>query len=107
MSDFDTFTVGSKNMVYETLSREQAELARWSLENTFDILQSPDDKSWCMRWLEVLKRSSDEGFHPSMPKYGFGDATSYRLTEAVIMYTQGMCTWLFFVMTPWLLHVPV
>eukprot|EP00439_Symbiodinium_sp_Y106_P064366 s203_g10.t1 len=36
VSDFDTFTVGSMNMVYESLPAEQAELIKWLLTHTED-----------------------------------------------------------------------
>jgi len=70
------------------LPREQQDLATWSLDRTFDILQNPGPNSWTSRWLEVLQAAHLEGFHPEIPKYGFGDATSYQLTEAVCNATN-------------------
>mmetsp|Transcript_17932 Transcript_17932/g.56104 ORF Transcript_17932/g.56104 Transcript_17932/m.56104 type:complete len:805 (-) Transcript_17932:69-2483(-) len=88
VSDFDTFTVGSRGMQYDPLSAEQQEVAAWSLENTRRILESPGSASWSSRWLEVLRDANERGFHPTMPRYGFGDRTSYRLIEAVIDATR-------------------
>lgn len=75
-------------MKYETVPDEQVKLATWALEHTVEILRSPSPVSWNSRWLEILKQSSEEGFHPSVPKYGFGDATAYRLIEAVVEWTK-------------------
>jgi len=87
VSDFDTFTVGSKNMIYDSLPAEQAELINWLLGHTEDILQTLDHQSWNSRWLEVLAKENERGFHPAIPKYGFGDPTSYRLIQDVIAET--------------------
>jgi hypothetical protein len=87
VSDFDTFTVGSRGMTYVTLPSEQQELAKWSLERTLEILEWPEASSWTSRWLDVIRTAHEEGFHPEIPKFGFGDATSYRLTEGVCQAT--------------------
>ncbi|CAJ1367601.1 unnamed protein product [Effrenium voratum] len=87
VSDFDTFTVGSKNMVYDGLPAEQAELIHWLLGHTEDILKSLDHQSWNSRWLEVLAKENERGFHPAIPKFGFGDPTSYTLIQDVIAET--------------------
>merc|ERR1712032_788322 len=84
VSDFDTFTVGSRGMRYTPIPPEQQELAIWSIERTEEILGSPDAASWNSRWLEILRDASDKGFHVDVPTYGFGDATSYRLIEAIV-----------------------
>ena len=38
--------------------------------------------------MEVLKAAHDEGFHPEIPEYGFGDETSYRLIEGIVEATN-------------------
>eukprot|EP00408_Alexandrium_pacificum_P061029 CAMPEP_0171160960 /NCGR_PEP_ID=MMETSP0790-20130122/3825_1 /TAXON_ID=2925 /ORGANISM="Alexandrium catenella, Strain OF101" /LENGTH=802 /DNA_ID=CAMNT_0011625507 /DNA_START=112 /DNA_END=2521 /DNA_ORIENTATION=+ len=88
VSDFDTFTVGCRGMKYDKLPPEQQKLAVWALDNTEGILRNQSKASWNSRWLEVLKEANENGFKPNVPKYGFGDATSYRLIEAVIQATQ-------------------
>ena len=88
VSDFDTFTIGSIGMTYEDLPEEQANLMQWSIEQAKGILSKPNPKSWNSRWLEVLHRAKQEGFHPEIPEYGFGDPTSYRLIEEVIKATN-------------------
>jgi len=88
VSDFDTFLVGSRGMDYEHLPPEQAELCLWALDHTEKILRSPSTSSWTSRWLEVLKEAHEKGFHPHIPEFGFGDATSYRLIEEVIHTTK-------------------
>jgi len=87
VSDFDTFTVGSRGMHYEALPKEQQDLASWSLDRTEMILRSPGKSSWNSRWLEVLKEANAAGFHPAMPRYGFGDSTSYHLIQSVVNAT--------------------
>ncbi|CAJ1342150.1 unnamed protein product [Effrenium voratum] len=90
VSDFDTFTIGSRGMVYEPICEEQCALMRWSLDCTERILRHPGHQGWNSRWLEVLEKADKEGFHPEIPEFGFGDPTSYRLTKAVIKATK-MC----------------
>lgn len=89
VSDFDTFLVGSYGMVYEPLPQEQIELIQWGLRHTEDILNSLDHNPWTSRWLEVLKKENERGFHPKFPKYGYGDPTSYRICGDIVKTTEG------------------
>lgn len=84
VSGFDTFTVGSRHMHYAVLAKEQQDLACWSLDRTETILRSPGESSWNSRWLEVLQQANASGFHPVLPKFGFGDSTSYELIKSVV-----------------------
>jgi len=87
VSDFDAFTVGSRGMPYEPpLTDQQAELARLSLEWCRGILESPAADSWTSRWLDVLKQKHQElqDFRVELPRFGFGDETSYKLVEQVV-----------------------
>lgn len=84
VSDFDTFTVGSRGMSYDILPPKQAELVDWSLLHTEEVLSKPGAKGWNSRWLEVLKAEADKGFHPEIPKYGFGDPTSVKLIVDIV-----------------------
>jgi len=88
VSDFDTFTVGSRGMKYSRLAEDQAKLAIWSLENTKDILQKKGSMSWTSSWLEVIKEAERSGFHPDLPPYGYGDETSYNLISEVVDAVQ-------------------
>jgi hypothetical protein len=77
VSDFDCFTMGTKNVRYATLSEEQLDLLDWCITSIEQVLENQDaskDASWTDRWLQVLKSSATTGFHPIIPKYGFGDA---------------------------------
>ena len=56
----------------------------WALDNTAELLANPTSKGWMGRWIGVLKEEARRGFHPNLPKYGFGDPTSYRLIEDVV-----------------------
>lgn len=87
VSDFDTFLVASKGMDYESIPDEQAKLVLWTLEHTQNILETPDHNPWTVRWLEVLKRENERGFHPKFPKYGFGDPTSYKFIGDIVNET--------------------
>lgn len=87
VSDFDTFLVGSRAMRYDSLPPDQVTLLRWLLEQTRKILSNPGRASWTSRWLEVLKESKNKGLRINVPEFGFGDPTSYRLTEDVIKAT--------------------
>lgn len=84
VSDFDTFTVGSVGMTYEPLFQEQCKLVTFSLDQTEKILNSLDHNPWTSRWLNMMKA---ENFHPHLPKFGFGDPTSYRLIGDVVAET--------------------
>ncbi|CAK9088651.1 unnamed protein product [Durusdinium trenchii] len=81
VSDFDTFTVGSKNMVYESLPSEQAQLILWLLEHTEGILKSLDHQSWNSRWLEVLAKENERGFHPVMLGRRASGGSRYTLIQ--------------------------
>jgi hypothetical protein len=89
VSDFDAFLIASRGMEFAELPGAQAELMNWSLARAEEIIDSPSGASWTTRWLEVLKRESDQGFHPDIPVYGFGDPTSYRLISDVVQQTSG------------------
>lgn len=88
VSDFDTFTVGSRGMRYEKIAADQSDLMAWTLDNTKQILEDPNALSWNSRWLEILEKADAEGFHPYIPEFGFGDPTSYRLIAEVIEATK-------------------
>ncbi|OLQ03120.1 cAMP-dependent protein kinase regulatory subunit [Symbiodinium microadriaticum] len=67
VSDFDTFTVGSKGMRYERLPPDQMELELWSLDRTREILNQPNSDSWTSRWLKVLSEAAKQGRRPEIP----------------------------------------
>jgi len=84
VSDFDTFLVGSRGLQYTATPPEQVALMNWALDQTATLLSSPGQKGWMGRWLGVLKDAARDGFHPQLPKYGFGDATSYALIGDIV-----------------------
>ncbi|CAJ1429005.1 unnamed protein product, partial [Effrenium voratum] len=88
VSDFDTFTVGSRGFSYSPIPEKQIELIHWSLKHTEELLQQPTAKGWTGRWLDVLKDEANKGFHPTIPKYGFGDETSCSLIDDVVTETS-------------------
>lgn len=88
VSDFDTFTVGSKGMKYEELPPEQSSIITWLLQNAREVMADPDHNPWMSRWIQVLEREGAKGFHPVFPKYGFGDPVSYRLIGHVVQQTS-------------------
>lgn len=91
VSDFDTFTVGSKEMQYEALSEDQVELAHWTLDRLAEILNKKSDSGWTVDWLEILNREKQHGFDAEMPPYGYGDPSSCRLVEAIVKKMAGRC----------------
>jgi len=87
-SDFDTFTVGSRGMKYDETPSNQLDLVTWCLDHTQLLLEDLNSKGWTGRWLEILKKEDERGFHPTFPEFGFGDPTSYRLIEDVVNVTR-------------------
>eukprot|EP00929_Paragymnodinium_shiwhaense_P034162 TRINITY_DN18628_c0_g1_i1.p1 TRINITY_DN18628_c0_g1~~TRINITY_DN18628_c0_g1_i1.p1 ORF type:complete len:805 (+),score=184.62 TRINITY_DN18628_c0_g1_i1:128-2542(+) len=87
VSDFDTFTVASCGMSYEAIPEDQGSLITWSLEHTEAIIKSPDHQNWTSRWIDVLRKENERGFHPHLPLYGFGDPTSYSMIGQVVQAT--------------------
>jgi len=88
VSDFDTFLVASKGMEYDSLPLEQTKMVTWLLQQAENIIKSPDHNPWTSRWLEVLKQENAKGYHPTLPKYGYGDPTSYRLIGDIVAETS-------------------
>ena len=92
VSDFDCFTVGTRGVKYETpLSEEQVYLLQWcvsQVENVLDKQDPSDSRTWTSCWLDVLKASATKGFHPTVPRYGFGDRQSYSITECAVSWLQ-------------------
>lgn len=83
VSDFDCFTIGTRGVVYTTpLPDEQVELLKWCISRIESVLdrisgdESCATSSWTSLWLDVLKESAKQGFHPDVPPLGFGDAKS-------------------------------
>eukprot|EP00931_Biecheleriopsis_adriatica_P005047 TRINITY_DN106610_c0_g1_i1.p1 TRINITY_DN106610_c0_g1~~TRINITY_DN106610_c0_g1_i1.p1 ORF type:complete len:829 (+),score=157.64 TRINITY_DN106610_c0_g1_i1:27-2513(+) len=87
VSDFDIFTVGSKGMKYADLPDKQRDLVDWELQNAQKVLSEPCSKSWTSRWLDVLTEEAAKGFHPDIPKFGFGDPVSVAIVEDVVKVT--------------------
>ena len=89
VSDFDTFLVGSKGMRYDAPPPpEQVALMHWALGHTKALLAEPNMTGWMGRWLKILKEEARNGFHPALPKYGFGDPTSYGLIGDIVDATS-------------------
>mmetsp|Transcript_128775 Transcript_128775/g.222263 ORF Transcript_128775/g.222263 Transcript_128775/m.222263 type:complete len:943 (+) Transcript_128775:43-2871(+) len=87
VSDFDALLIGSQGIQYNPLPCDQADLVDWCLDMADEILQTPSVATWTARWLSILKRESEKGFQPTIPKYGFGDVTSIRLICDVVAQT--------------------
>ena len=94
VSDFDTFTVGSRGMAYQQPPPpEQVELIKWALDHTSDLLEglTPDahSKGWTANWLRVMKSAACGGFvTPELPEYGFGDPASCKLISNIVEETS-------------------
>ncbi|CAE8692001.1 unnamed protein product, partial [Polarella glacialis] len=81
VSDFDPFLIGSSGMSFQATTSADAELMRWCLKGTEEIISGSSGKSWTSQWLQILKR---DGFQPKLPKFGFGDQTSYSITSDLV-----------------------
>jgi hypothetical protein len=89
VSDFDPFLVGTRSVRYDLqdgkLPPEQVDMLKWCIKHISGILDSPSRPDcWTNRWLEILKDESNRGFHPTIPKYGFGDTKSYSIMRNAI-----------------------
>jgi Domain found in Dishevelled, Egl-10, and Pleckstrin (DEP) len=89
VSDFDPFLIGTRRVhfdpVHGGLPSDQLDVLKWCVNQIGKILDSPTrPESWTNRWLEVLKRETQGGFHPLIPKFGFGDPKSYSLIENAV-----------------------
>ena len=88
-SDIDAFLVGSQGMALEELPAEQLRLVDWAINHIESVLAAPSSASWTKRWLSVLMAEAKKGFHPEIPKYGFGDPVSTAvISTAVQSLTQ-------------------
>jgi len=86
VSDFDAFMLGcSGNIRFEPLPPDQVDMMKWCLGHIEEVLSTPSKAGWMSRWLEILKRESDRGFHPEIPRFGFGDPTSYGIVEQLVV----------------------
>jgi hypothetical protein len=89
VSDFDPFLVGTRRVHFDpvdgSLSSDQLSILKWCVNQIEIILDSPTrPESWTNRWLEILKRETRKGFHPTIPKFGFGDPKSYSMIENAV-----------------------
>jgi len=87
VSDFDTFTIGSRGMKYNATPPQQVELIHWTLGHMNGLLKE-EKTNWTNSWLDVLAAENERGFHPVIPEFGFGDPTSYGLIEDVVSCTS-------------------
>ena len=88
-SDFDAFLVGTRRVHFDPVGRplppDQIDVLKWCVNHIGNVLQSPPrPETWTNRWLEVLKTESNRGFHPTIPKFGFGDPMSYLIMEKAV-----------------------
>ncbi|KAL7469673.1 hypothetical protein ACHAXS_009925 [Conticribra weissflogii] len=93
VSDFDCFLIGSRNFSYQNrMPDDQVELLDWcvsQIEWILDNQTEPD--SWTTTWLEILKHAARQNFYPQMPRFGFGDPTSYSMIEAAVTRSAKTC----------------
>ena len=84
VSDFDPFLVGTRSVHYDPeegkLPADQLAILKWCIRQIGNVLEAPTrPESWTSRWLEVLKHECNKDFHPTVPRYGFGDPKSYSI----------------------------
>jgi hypothetical protein len=93
VSDFDCFLVGTRRVTFcKPLPANQLEVLKWCVNKIESLLQkmidsngsTTDTKPWSHLWLEVMKEAAQEGFYPEVPRFGFGDETSYSIMESAV-----------------------
>ena len=80
VSDFDTFLVGSKGVAYEPTPPDQVKLMHWALDHRGPLAARRQGVDGALAQ-RVRRRGR---LHPELPKYGFGDPTSYGLIGAIV-----------------------
>ena len=83
VSDFDNFLVGTRGVSYTSpLPSEQVDVLKNTLSCIEEILDSPNrPEGWTSRWLEVLKKQTEAGYHPITPRLGFGCPKSIGIVQ--------------------------
>ena len=88
-SDLDAFLIGSKGMdPGPPIADDQVDLSRWLLSKMDEVLSTPSRQGWTKRWLEVVKAAATQGFHPTMPAFGYGDPTTYDIIANIVDATS-------------------
>ena len=83
-SDFDSFLMGTRRVDFSTpLPQDQVEVMRWMISSIETVLlnRHPEGASWTEQWISILRKATKAGFHPEIPRFGFGDARSYSIME--------------------------
>lgn len=93
VSDFDCFLIGSRNYTYQDqMPEDQVDLLDWCVSQIEWILDNQTEpESWTSKWLEILKNAARQNFYPQMPRFGFGDPTSYSMIEAAVSRSAKTC----------------
>mmetsp|Transcript_55667 Transcript_55667/g.120249 ORF Transcript_55667/g.120249 Transcript_55667/m.120249 type:complete len:673 (-) Transcript_55667:57-2075(-) len=84
VSDFDPFLLGSRGMEFEPLPEDVCKLAMWCLNHTEKILKDPDEYGWTTRWIDILHGELAKGFKVDIPRFGFGDPTTYGIISDMV-----------------------
>jgi len=86
VSDFDCFTIGTRGVHYDQpLPSDQVEMMKHVVAATELLLETPNEKSWTSRWLDVLKEYEvKKKSRAPMPEYGYGDKVSYSILEGAV-----------------------
>eukprot|EP00392_Amoebophrya_sp_AT5.2_P006807 g6819.t1 len=78
VSDLDTLLIGSEgDFEYSPLEEKQTALI---LCERLKLVKG----SWTSLWLKLVTTEVEQGFNPSLPKYGFGDASSTALIAKTV-----------------------
>ena len=43
--------------------------------------KSQDGDNWIQQWIDIIRKAGKTGFHPSISRFGFGDAKSDSIME--------------------------
>jgi hypothetical protein len=70
------------------LPEEQLVFVKWLLDRIEEVLADPEASPWMSRWLGILKKESDKGFHPEIPPLGLGDKKRCSIIEKLVEATS-------------------
>lgn len=75
--------MGTRRVDFNTpLPNDQVEVMRWMLSGIASVLKNREEGGdWTEQWIDILRKANKSGFHPDIPRFGFGDAKSYAIME--------------------------
>lgn len=88
VSDMDLFTFGFKGALFQSLPRDQLDLAAWTLSRCEHAMINSSGSSWARDWLAAVHKEPPP--QVKMPSFGFADPTSAEIIRGLIKATKYM-----------------